>query len=368
MRVAGRFFALLWLLFAVLTLDAGIARGADQNAGFAQRAPVLAASCRICPWGALADIAKEGMLKYRWDIQVCYNCAGAAREARNVESRALAPAYDPSGLTTNFGFPADELNYLEPPPPKGPMDFGITSTNFLWWAYQGTHDFAGEKPYKDLRLIATIDAPMYVVVAATAKSGITDLSQVKGEPVHILWDLGSLSTSAPDILSYYGLTKENIVAAGGSVDFGRTVESRRNFDVVIYQGDLSQAPEFNIWYQLSQQTDLKFLRLPDALLAQLSQRHDMVKLTMPAGFLRGVWEPIPTVGYLGNAVYGRTDMPDQFAYDLAKALDERKDLLATAYEHFSYDPAQVWKAYGVPLAPGAERYYRERGYIKRPGE
>jgi TRAP-type uncharacterized transport system substrate-binding protein len=56
-------------------------------------------------------------------------------------------------------------------------------------------------------------------------------------------------------------------------------------------------------------------------------------------------------------------MPDDFAYDLAKAIDERKDLLETAYEHFAYDPAQFWKAYGVPLAPGAERYYREKGYI-----
>jgi uncharacterized protein len=362
MGVARGVCVVLFLLFAAVAVNVR-AGAAAQDAGYASRAPVLAASCRICPWGALADIVKEAMLKYHWDVQVCYNCAGAAKEARNVENKVLAPAYDPSGLTTNFGFPASELAYLEPPPPKGPMDFGITSTNFLWWGYQGTHDFAGEKPYKDLRLVATVVSPMFVVVAATAKSGITDLSQVKGKPVRVLWDLGSLSEAAPDILAYYGLTKENIVAAGGSVEFGRTVQSRQNFDVVIYQGDLSEAPEFNIWYQLSQQADLTFLRLPDPLLAQLTQRFDMVRLTMPAGFLRGVWEPIPTVGFIGNAVYGRADMPDQFAYELARAIDERKDLLAMAYEHFFYDPQQVWKAYGVPLASGAKRYYHERGYL-----
>jgi hypothetical protein len=48
---------------------------------------------------------------------------------------------------------------------------------------------------------------------------------------------------------------------------------------------------------------------------------------------------------------------------LAKAIDEHKDLLETGYEHFAYDPAQVWQAYGVPLAPGAERYYFEKGYM-----
>ena len=57
-------------------------------------------------------------------------------------------------------------------------------------------------------------------------------------------------------------------------------------------------------------------------------------------------------------------MPDQFAYDLAEAMDEHKSLLANASEHFFYDPARVWKAYGVPLAKGAEHYYREKGYIK----
>ena len=57
-------------------------------------------------------------------------------------------------------------------------------------------------------------------------------------------------------------------------------------------------------------------------------------------------------------------MPDDFAYAVAKAIDERKDLWETGFEHYAYDPNQVWKAYGVPLAPGAERYYREKGYME----
>ncbi len=101
---------------------------------------------------------------------------------------------------------------------------------------------------------------------------------------------------------------------------------------------------------------------------QLAKQNDMVKLMAPAGFLRGVWLPIPTVGYLGNVVYGRTDMPYQFAYDLARAIDERKELLETAYQHFFYNPKQIWKNYGVPLAPGAERYYREKGYLTNADE
>jgi TRAP-type uncharacterized transport system substrate-binding protein len=57
-------------------------------------------------------------------------------------------------------------------------------------------------------------------------------------------------------------------------------------------------------------------------------------------------------------------MPDQFAYDVARALDAQKRLLIFSIIPFSYNPDIVWQARGVPLHPGAERYYRERGYMK----
>jgi TRAP-type uncharacterized transport system substrate-binding protein len=66
----------------------------------------------------------------------------------------------------------------------------------------------------------------------------------------------------------------------------------------------------------------------------------------------------------GLAVYGRDDLPDQFVYDVAKALDEKHGLIKWANQPFSYDPATVWNGGDVPLHPAAERYYRERGYMK----
>jgi len=55
-----------------------------------------------------------------------------------------------------------------------------------------------------------------------------------------------LNTAAQEILAYYGVTQAQITAAGGSVIFGVLPSSRTNFDVAIYTGDLSQAPEFNL--------------------------------------------------------------------------------------------------------------------------
>lgn len=338
-----------------------------QTQGYASRSPIVAAAGRINPWGALAEIVKAAVAPYGWNIQICYSCAGGEQEVINVESKTNAASlpYNPTSYESD-GVPASLVTYIQPPPPNGPIDFGIAAPNFVWWGYEGTQAKAGftnVPPYKDLRLIATLVSPVYLIVAATAQSGITDLSQMAGKPVKVLWDNKITSTAASEILAYYGLSQASIQAAGGSVLSGSNPANRSSFDVIIYTGDLSEAPEFNIWYQVSQQGNLNYIQLPDALLQQLQKDLDMIPLTAPIGFLKGVWQPIPTVGFIGNSVYGRTDMPDEFAYAVAKALDERKDLLETGYEHFAYDPAQVWKAYGVPLARGAELYYREKGYI-----
>jgi TRAP transporter TAXI family solute receptor len=344
-----------------------ISQANAQSTGYAEHRPIVGGATRINPWGALADIVKQAVAPYGWDVQVCYNCAGGENEVIDVEDKknGVSLTYNPTSLESD-GVPASLVDYIEPPPPNGPIDFGIASPQFVWWGYEGTESKSGGTdlpPFKDLRLVATIVSPLYLIVAATAESGITDLSQIAGKPVTVLWDGNLTSAASTEVLAYYGLSQASIQAAGGKVLSGSNPANRTNFDVIIYTGELSEAPEFNIWYQVSQQFDLNYLQLPNALLQQLQKDYDMVPLTVPIAYLKGIWQPIATVGFCCNSVYGRSDMPDQFAYDLAKAIDENKDLLETGYEHYAYDPAQVWKAYGVPLAPGAARYYIQKGYM-----
>jgi TRAP-type uncharacterized transport system substrate-binding protein len=57
-------------------------------------------------------------------------------------------------------------------------------------------------------------------------------------------------------------------------------------------------------------------------------------------------------------------MPDSFAYDVAKAMDEQQQLLQWRHLNFSYNVHTVWNGYEVPLHPGAARYYKEKRYMK----
>jgi len=127
---------------------------------------------------------------------------------------------------------------------------------------------------------------------------------------------------------------------------------------------MSTAPEWSVWTEISQKFELRFLQLPEELLTTLAQEGEQERGIIPPGLYRGVDRPIPTVVRTGTVIYCRTDTPESFAYVVAKAMDEQQQLLQWSSLNFSYNLHTVWRAYEVPLHPGAARYYRERGYLK----
>jgi hypothetical protein len=333
----------------------------SEKYGISVNRPVLAAACKICPWGALADIVAQAMKPYGYDLQVCYNCS------RLQAPQLVASAGRPEPVQDEWAraLPAigrDQLPIQIPPPPDAPIDFGVTSAQFLYDAYHG------DAPYKNtstnLRLLVNIQSPDYLIVAVRSSLGITDLGQIRKKkwPLRIL--LGIDDGAAAAILRYYGLTEKEIESAGGHIGNGSVPAQRENFDVIIAGGNLGNAPEYNIWYEVSQKDDLTYLRLPDSLLDQLAKDFNMERGTIPDGLLRGINHPVPTVVRTGTAIFGRADTPDSFAYAVAKAMDVHQDLLQWSSLRFSYNIHTVWKAYDVPLHPSAARYYRQVGYMK----
>jgi TRAP transporter TAXI family solute receptor len=324
--------------------------------GVAVKRPVFGGACKVCPWGAVAEIVRDAMKPYGWDVQICYHCA------RADAPRIVAGAKKPPPWKTGF-LPGAIIDSDIPPPPDAPVDFGATSVQNLKWAYEGSHTYAGEGPRRNLRLIATIQAPNWLIVAVRHGSGITDLAQLKDRPgpLHVLAD----DATANAVLAWYGLDRKAIEAKGGWVKSSFDPPNRKDFDVVIAGGSLGNAPEFNVWYEVSQRYDLDYLALPDALLDKLARDNDMFRQDIPDGLLRGVHRRIPTVARTGHTVYTRDDVPEAFAYAVAKALDEQQQLFQWSHINLSYNVHTVAQAGGVPLHPGAARYYRERGYLPR---
>jgi TRAP transporter TAXI family solute receptor len=298
----------------------------------------------------LAEITRVLMKPYGWDVQICNVCAGGPRAARLMAAKANPAKLPP--------------NEEQPNPPDGPLDVGATGTQFIWWAYQGSNAFAQDKegPRRDLRLIANVQQPSYFLVAVRADSPITDLRQIVENRIPVKFMLADIMADAHHLTTRYNLTEEKLKAFGGEIR-GTGPKYRGDSDVVAGWASLVGAPEYSYWFEMSQKYNLRFLPLPLDLVEQWAKEGNMEVRDAPLMY-RGMDKSFPTVAKTGAVLYGRTDTPDDFAYTLAKALDEQQDILQWNHMNFSYNKNTVWKAYGVPLHPGAEKYYREKGYMK----
>lgn len=327
--------------------------------GIAVHKPVFGGACKTCPWGVVADVVKNALEPYGHDVQVCYNCSQS--DAPRIVGDARIPEPLPN-VAPGEGYAAVMPPSYILPPPNGRVEFGATSARNLIAAYHGTRAYARDGPRRQLRLLANISSPLYLIVAVTQSSGITDLAQLKDHKSPLKIVIGN--DFADVIFPYYGLSMDSLKAAGATFPAGVLPAGRSGADVIVYHGNLASSPEFNIWYEESQRQDLVYLQLPEDLLAQLAELPTYERRVIPVGLLRGLDVSIPTVARTGTVVYGRTDMSDSFAYLVAKALDEQQELFQWTIGNYMYIRQRVAKAGDVPLHPGAARYYRERDYLQ----
>lgn len=323
---------------------------AKPEYGIAAKRPVLQASCKHCPWGALADVVKRIMAP-AYDVAICYGCSGE-NGARYVSKRLMSAEVSDrlfaQGVSTR---------------PDAPVDFGITQAEYVRRAYQGSYGYRKDGPLTNLRLIARIESPAYLMIAAVKGSGITDLAQIsqKKMPARIM--IGPNRDLLNGVLEHYGITEKALKEWGGTFLAGNALVRNPRFDILIGTGVLSNYPEGSMWYEMSQKKDLVFLRIPEELRQKLAREHHGELVNLPFRYLRGLDdEPYPTVGLSGLFVYGREDLPDAFVRDVARSIDEKHALIKWAIQPFSYDPNTVADGDGVPLHPAAARYYQERGY------
>jgi uncharacterized protein len=318
--------------------------------------PVFAGACKACPWGVLAAITQAAMKPYGYDVQICWVCWS------NYGPREMADKTKPVIPPGAGEFPTGD--YVEAPPDAVP-DISATSEMNLIDAWNGEGAYANDhKQRRNYRVIALVQQPNFLMAAATKKSGITDLSQIKDrkQPTRIAFT--SRDAVVDQILTYYGIAEDDLKTKGGGFLRSQNREERAAADVFIGGALLVNTPEQRMWYEASQLADLVYFGLPEALLDKLAGQRGYIRATAPIAFLRGVDRPIPTLMRSAHAIYVRDDAPDGFSYTVAKALDEHQELFRMYGDPWYYDTRLIASSKIIPMAPGALRYYRERGYVK----
>jgi TRAP-type uncharacterized transport system substrate-binding protein len=317
--------------------------------------PLFGGACKACPWGILAAVTKEALKPADYDVQICWVCWSS------YGPREMADRTKPVWPAEADGIPKA---YLELPPDAVP-DISATSEVNLISAWNGVGPYAKDnRQRRNYRVIAAVQQPNFLMIAANNASGITDLSQVKSRTKPTWIEIVNRDAAIDKLLAFYGISEDALKANGGGFIHTSERRSRAAADLFIGGALLVNTPEQRVWYEASQLDDLTFFDIPAPLLADLAAVPGYSRVTAPLALLRGVDRPIPTVMRSAHLIYVRDDAPDSFTYAVAKALDERQELFRMQGDPFYYDVHLVAHSSVVPVAAGALQYYRERGYVR----
>jgi len=117
--------------------------------------------------------------------------------------------------------------------------------------------------------------------------------------------------------------------------------------------------------ELTTFSDVKFLAIePDVVKALAPLGY--TPAIMPANTFKNQPEPVTTVGF-PTVLITNKDLAEHVAYTITKTVIENKDALVRGHAGLAqFDPKTAWQPekVGIPLHPGAERAYREKGWMK----
>jgi TRAP transporter TAXI family solute receptor len=247
-----------------------------------------------------------------------------------------------------------------------PLGLAFTVTNR--WAIEGKEAYT-EKLENLRALVGGLDT-YYLVAMATKKLGISSVREIKDKklPVRVYTQpVGSLGEFAGrQLLRATGIGYNEIKGWGGTtthVGYNVIIDAFKDGRADILFAVIT--PKHPSVSEIVSSVDVEFLGL-DADTAAALQPLGYTAATMPADTFKNQTKPASTVGF-PTVVITNKDLPEPIAYTVTKTVVENKDALVRAHGGLAaFDPPTAWQPakVGIPLHPGAERLYREKGWMK----
>jgi len=167
------------------------------------------------------------------------------------------------------------------------------------------------------------------------------------------------------IFEFYGASLEDLQSLGSVTRYGGysdCVESMKDGHADLIVVDIN--PPASALVEIMVSRKLKVLPLTEEAIDFMAKTHLYTPTVIPAGTYKGQDSDVPTAT-MYTAVITNNKVPEEIAYSMMKTLIENKEKVQSAAIALStFNPETSWKGLAAPLHPGAERAYKEFGYIK----
>ncbi|MDH3442498.1 MAG: hypothetical protein OEN50_01115 [Deltaproteobacteria bacterium] len=251
----------------------------------------------------------------------------------------------------------------------------VNPSVFLTMACRGKGPFRRKLPLRTLAAFPSYDVMGFAVHEST---GITSLSQIKKERFPLKLSTRLVTQSAlrenstmftvAAVMKAAGFTFADLRKWGGKIHLAsRPSDPARRESIESGAVNAIFDEGIKSWSRTALENGFRFLPVEGDVLKSMVamgyRRSEMTRTRFP-----GMTKDVTTLDFSGWPMIVRADMPDETAYAICEAIEQRKDVIPTD-NYKPLDMAQLCAndeeaPYDVPLHQGAERFYRDRGYLK----
>jgi TRAP transporter TAXI family solute receptor len=238
---------------------------------------------------------------------------------------------------------------------KGQTDIGITNSSTGYFAIKAMKPYTEPLP---IRAIASMYPSTFHMVTKK-DSPINTLADIKGRPVAVGPAGGGTISLLNNLLTVYGMTAKDFKPSYISYNDGSMALQDGNVDASIL---LAGAPTAAV-KELMVRTPIRFIRMDEPIVQKFIEKYPYyVRVVIPKNTYN-TDENVLTVG-AGNLLIVNEAMSDELAYKITAALYDHVDEFQKVHPSTKEVSLESAPQAGIPLHPGAERYYREKGALK----
>jgi len=243
---------------------------------------------------------------------------------------------------------------------SGLRNSGFAQSDVGYWAYTGTGTMEGKEPAADLRTIAALFKE-HIHLVALADSEINSVADLKGKRVSLDEPGSGTYVDAGLILEASGLALGDVTAE--ALKGNAAAEALRNGKIDAFFA-VAGYPTGAI-VELATAADIKLVPIEGDGANALIEKYGFFSADeIPADTYEGV-AAANTVA-VGAQWFTSAKEDEELIYNITKALwnDESRKLLDVGHaKGKTITPESALNGVGVPLHPGAERFYKEAGLM-----
>ena len=233
----------------------------------------------------------------------------------------------------------------------------ILQSDVLTYAHEGTNVFTA--PETDALWVAGL---YNETVQITAKGGITSVDQLKGKAVCV-GDQGSgTEFNAYQVLEAYGMTADDIKVV--HANFGEASEMLKNGQIDA-AFTVAGAPTTSIT-ELDATAEFDMISLTPEAVEYLTTNYPfLVQEDLPAGTYPNNIDYDVTCVAVKAVLVASEDLSEDFVYELLTQMFENQESMAATQAKFQFLTLEnaVAGVGDVPMHPGAEKFYTEKGVL-----